>query len=165
MEEPAKGGGGFLQRVGGALYMIYFLSVGVAVPYFNWTYAREHGVVSWVFFGEIVATAKAAVWPYFALQALAGRGKPNESGPSSSDIYEAHCKEPLPVFTLGERSNPTKEQEAALCACIWGSLGGWEREVSEKIATGKESAVSWLHRQAFPSRFGAALEQCGGKKL
>lgn len=56
--------------------------------------------------------------------------------------HEARCKEPLPVFTLGEKSNPTKAQEAALCACIWQNLGSWEREVSEKISKGKESEVS-----------------------
>lgn len=79
--------------------------------------------------------------------------------------YEVHCSEPLPVFTLGEKSNPTKEQEAALCSCIWQNLGSWERRTSEKIVQGKESEVSWLHRRGFPSRFGKAVEKCGGMKL
>lgn len=79
--------------------------------------------------------------------------------------YEAHCKEPLPVFTLGEYSNPTKTQEEKLCACIWENLGGWEREVSEKLAQGKESEVSALHMRAFPPRFGSAIEKCGGMEL
>ena len=103
---------------------------------------------------------------FFIALILSGCG--NEA--SSPDTYsgphwEAHCKEPLPVFTLGVHSNPTKEQETALCACIWQNLGRWEREVSEKIARGKESEISWLHRQAFPSRFGSAVEKCGGMKL
>lgn len=84
---------------------------------------------------------------------------------SVGKLYEAHCAEPLPVFTLGKNSNPTKAQEAALCACIWQSLGEWERKVSEKIAKGKESEVSALHMRAFPSRFGSAIEKCGGMKL
>jgi hypothetical protein len=84
---------------------------------------------------------------------------------SQGSHYEAHCKEPLPVFTLGEHSNPTKTQEAALCACIWDNLTGWEREVSEKIAQGKESEVSEMHLRAFPARFGSAIEKCGGMKL
>lgn len=79
--------------------------------------------------------------------------------------YEAHCKEPLPVFTLGENSQPTKMQEATLCACIWQNLGGWEREVSEKIARGKTSEISKMHMRAFPPRFMSALEKCGGMKL
>ena len=84
---------------------------------------------------------------------------------SVGKLYEAHCAEPLPVFTLGKNSNPTKAQEAALCACIWQSLGEWEREVSEKIAKRKESEVSALYMRAFPSRFGSAIEKCGGMKL
>jgi hypothetical protein len=64
--------------------------------------------------------------------------------------YEANCKEPLPVFTLGENSQPTKAQETTLCACIWQNLGGWEREVSKKIAEGKTSDISTLHMRAFP---------------
>lgn len=79
--------------------------------------------------------------------------------------YEAHCKEPLPVFTLGENSQPTKAQESALCACIWQNLGGWEREVSKNIAEGKTSMISELHMRAFPPRFMSALEKCGGMKL
>src|SRR5947208_16980695 len=70
---------------------------------------------------------------------------------SSGKAYEVRCKEPLPLFTLGENSHPTKAQEAVLCTCIWESLGGWERQVSEKFAKGKDSEVSWLHERAFPS--------------
>lgn len=84
---------------------------------------------------------------------------------AQSPHYEAHCTEPLPIFTLGEKSNPTKIQEKALCACVWQNLGGWEREVSEKIRQGKQSEISWLHTRAFPSRFMSALEKCGGIKL
>jgi len=84
---------------------------------------------------------------------------------SSAKPYEVRCKEPLPVFTLGEKSNPTKAQEATLCRCIWENLGSWERKTSEKIAAGKESEVSQLHLRAFPARFGSAVEKCGGMKL
>jgi hypothetical protein len=38
----------------------------IAVPYFNWCYARDKGFVSWLFFGEIVATAQAMIWPVYA---------------------------------------------------------------------------------------------------
>jgi hypothetical protein len=80
-------------------------------------------------------------------------------------LYEAHCKEPLPVFTLGEHENPTKDQETALCTCIWNNLGAWERRTSEQMAQGKESEISWLDKTGFPSRFGKALEKCGGMNL
>jgi len=49
----------------GALIGIYFLSLLVFTPHFNWQYAKHHGFIKWLFLGEIVATAKSAVWPYY----------------------------------------------------------------------------------------------------
>jgi hypothetical protein len=43
----------------------YIVTIGLAATYYNWEYARTHGFLPWVFFGEIVPTAKALVWPYF----------------------------------------------------------------------------------------------------
>ena len=84
---------------------------------------------------------------------------------STGSMYEAHCKEPLPVFTLGEHSNPTKDQEATLCACIWEHLGSWERRTSKKMTQGKDGEISWLYRTAFPPRLGKAIAKCGGMNL
>jgi hypothetical protein len=44
-------------------------------------------------------------------------------------------------------------------------LGEWERNAAQKIAEGKESEVSAVERRAFPTRFGKALEKCGGMTL
>lgn len=101
-----------------------------------------------------------------ALFALPGCGhKDPPSGASENAPYEVHCTEPLPVFTLGEHSNPSKEQVTALCSCIWQNLEGWARDTSVKIAQGKEADVSALHIRAFPARFGEKIEECGGMKL
>lgn len=100
-----------------------------------------------------------------AILASALLGCSREQPLSGGKPYEVKCKEPLPVFTLGEKSNPTKAQETALCTCIWNTLGGWEPEVSEKVAAGNESEVSEMHLRAFPSRFGSAIEKCGGMQL
>lgn len=102
----------------------------------------------------------------FIAATLCGCGR--ESVPpasTQSPHYEAHCNEPIPAFTLGEKSNPTKTQETALCACIWQNLGRWERETSEKIVQGKASEVSYMYMRAFPSRLGSAIEKCGGMQL
>src|SRR5262245_43852103 len=48
------------------LLNLYFISVVVAIPYFNFRYAKTHGFVNWLLLGEIVPTAQAVVWPYFA---------------------------------------------------------------------------------------------------
>jgi hypothetical protein len=37
----------------------------IFMPYHNWRYAREHGFLSWIFFGELSASARALAWPYF----------------------------------------------------------------------------------------------------
>ena len=50
----------------GFLFALYMLGASVAVLNFNWRYARDHGFVKWILLGEIVPTAKAFIWPYFA---------------------------------------------------------------------------------------------------
>jgi hypothetical protein len=84
---------------------------------------------------------------------------------SAGPMYEAHCTEPLPVFTLGANSHPTKAQEAQLCSCVWENLHGWERETSEKISQGKEADISEMHMRGFMPRFGSAVAKCDGMKL
>ncbi len=42
-----------------------FTAFIIFTPYYNWQYAKNNGFASWLFFGEIVATAKAFAWPYF----------------------------------------------------------------------------------------------------
>ena len=98
-----------------------------------------------------------AVMIVFGMEALASA--------SQDTFYEAHCSEPLPVFTLGENSHPTKAQEKTLCACIWENLGKWERETAAKFKEGRDSDIPWIYKQGFPSRFKNALEKCGGVKL
>jgi hypothetical protein len=48
------------------LLSIYMATVVFAAAYYNWEYARDNGFARWVILGEIVPTAKALVWPYFA---------------------------------------------------------------------------------------------------
>ena len=56
-----------------ALVYIYIgIATFVAFPYYNWCYARDYGFVRWVFCGEIIATLKATIWPYYALTASTG---------------------------------------------------------------------------------------------
>lgn len=38
----------------------------IFIPYYNWEYAKNNGFVKWLLLGEIVPTAKAFAWPYFA---------------------------------------------------------------------------------------------------
>ncbi|MDA8137366.1 MAG: hypothetical protein M0036_01830 [Desulfobacteraceae bacterium] len=45
---------------------LYLISLTLITPYYNYQYAKEHGFINWLIFGEIVATIKSAVWPYYA---------------------------------------------------------------------------------------------------
>tara|TARA_B100001765_G_scaffold110392_1_gene68614 strand:+ start:269 stop:478 length:210 start_codon:yes stop_codon:yes gene_type:complete len=44
----------------------------VAVPWFNYQYAVNNGFISWLIFGEIVATFQAFIWPFYLLDYLFG---------------------------------------------------------------------------------------------
>jgi|TARA_B100001964_G_scaffold154847_1_gene170217 hypothetical protein len=50
--------------------IIYGISVAIFGVYYNWLYANEHGFIAWLFFGEIIATFKAMVWPLFEFNIL-----------------------------------------------------------------------------------------------
>lgn len=55
-----------LSRIWFGASCIYFvIGMFLALPYFNWAYARQHGFTSWILFGEIIASSKALIWPYY----------------------------------------------------------------------------------------------------
>ena len=47
-----------------AIYL-YCIVAALMALVFNYQYARDHGFLAWVFFGEIVATFKAILWIFF----------------------------------------------------------------------------------------------------
>lgn len=47
------------------IFYLYFISTIVFVPYFNWTFAKENGFTKWLLFGEVIATGKGLIWPFF----------------------------------------------------------------------------------------------------
>lgn len=49
----------------GCVFQVYAFGVVIAEAYFNWLYAKEHTFLDWIFFGWIVATFKALLWPIF----------------------------------------------------------------------------------------------------
>ena len=106
-------------------------------------------------------------WAKVVLAEVETVGRQHRVVPAGSVAGEPRsfkCKEPLPQFTLGPDSNPSDEQIAKLCGCIWSKLpeGGWERKVAAQIRRGEDPG--W-RMQGFAPRFGAALEACGGRRL
>ena len=48
-----------------AIAVIYGISVAIFGLYYNWLFAKANGFWAWLFFGEIIASLKALVWPLF----------------------------------------------------------------------------------------------------
>lgn len=57
----------FLKYLGIIIISIYGLGTIYFGILFNYLYAINHGFVSWLFFGEIIATLKAIIWPYYVI--------------------------------------------------------------------------------------------------
>src|SRR5689334_9910575 len=112
--------------VKGGLLVVIGLALGIA--YFVGAYHAftRHGAVDG-FLAVFIPPYAIYRGAELSWHADSRRSQESSSGVS---IYEIHCKEPLPIFTLGKNSHPTQTQEAALCACIWGNLGEWGREAS-----------------------------------
>lgn len=52
------------------LYVIlggYFLIAGLFGIYFEYLYAKENGFINWLFFGWIMPTIQAILWPLYVL--------------------------------------------------------------------------------------------------
>jgi len=75
-----------LKTAGGLVVGAYFFVVFLMTPYYNWQYAKDHGFINWVFFGQIVPTMKAVAWPYFVF--LADRQQPSQSSTAAVRIVE-----------------------------------------------------------------------------
>jgi hypothetical protein len=91
--------------------MYLTLSLLIAAPLFNWRYARQHGFVKWFAFGEVIATAQAAIWPYYAVAGDSGR---RNSVEARSDLHynnsASDCMEAMKIIGhLGIISSPSKE--------------------------------------------------------
>lgn len=52
------------------LLTIYVCGSCISFLYFSWQYAQEHGLIAWLFFGEIVPCLQSLVWPYYLLKML-----------------------------------------------------------------------------------------------
>ncbi len=55
----------YMDKILMAIAIIYGISVAVFALYYNWLYAKTHGFIAWLLFGEIIASFKALIWPLF----------------------------------------------------------------------------------------------------
>ena len=55
----------YMDKILMAIAIVYGISVAIFALYYNWLYAKTHGFIAWLLFGEIIASLKALVWPLF----------------------------------------------------------------------------------------------------
>jgi len=55
----------YMDKILMAIAIVYGISVAVFALYYNWLFAKTNGFIAWLFFGEIIATLKALIWPLF----------------------------------------------------------------------------------------------------
>ena len=55
----------YMDKILMAIAIVYGISVAVFALYYNWLYAKTHGFIAWLLFGEIIASFKALIWPLF----------------------------------------------------------------------------------------------------
>lgn len=104
-----------------ALFGFYIVSCSFAAAYFNWQYATQHGFVEWLFFGEVIATAKSLAWPYFAFAPPSERTQANRSptynmptGAPLNDAELERLRAVLEHLTAGELSDADIRQTRAV---------------------------------------------------
>ena len=51
---------------------IYGIGNCISFLYFSYEFAREHGFLAWLFFGEFVPALKSLLWPYYIFKYLNG---------------------------------------------------------------------------------------------
>ncbi len=91
---------------------LYLVTVLIAAPYFNWQFAREHGFAEWLAWGEIMPTAKALVWPYFAIR---GPKSPPPAGPLSPRQWnEMNIRSVNRAFDASQQANYIINSKGAL---------------------------------------------------
>ena len=146
---------------GGAAFFfvgIFVVSLGIAMPLFllRARFPRAAVFVNIVAIAlTIFLTRTTYLWLF---------EKP-DAPVASSNPFVVVCPEPIPQFTLGPQSHPSKSQVNDLCACLSTKLVGWEKETAQAIAQRREADVSALNMAAFPTRFGVRIRDCGGMDL
>lgn len=105
--------GGLLAKLLSGVIYIYMFGGFIAVPYFNYEYARESGFTKWLFLGEIVPTLKAAIWPYYFVDSLSSKEPSKTTNISSKEGVGPVAKSISPPAAILENNgnqNPQIDQ-------------------------------------------------------
>ncbi len=103
------------------LLYVYFIGVMIAAPYYNWCYARDHGFVSWICLGEVVATFQSLAWPYYALAGSSKRDWTDDELDAVEHFHKssAAVQQAIRIANSGPRDRPsemTAEEAQAMLA-------------------------------------------------
>lgn len=102
-------------------FYIYFALTGICTLWFNYDYAKKNAFIDWILFGEIVATAKAVIWPYYAYQGYIRKSRRDGYSSNYNDVSNAFTKEQLAdmTATVWVAANPSIKNSKN---CIYNQL-------------------------------------------
>jgi hypothetical protein len=69
------------------IVMLWLVGATISSPYYNYQYARKHGVMAWLFFGELIATLESRSWPFDLASALFS-SEPHKRAPNAKQKAE-----------------------------------------------------------------------------
>jgi len=123
--------GNFFGTIAAVFIGIYLIGATISVPYYNWQYVRNNGVIDWIILGEIAATAKAMFWPYYVFF-----DKPNvsadENPPPREDAPKLTVDEIDAMSKLNAKSR-TEELTEADINVYKGIFRGYYERTGTKI--------------------------------
>lgn len=64
-----------LSGLGFIITVYFYVVLFVFIPIFNWQYANQNGFIKWLFLGEVSATTKAIIFPYFLINSSSDNPK------------------------------------------------------------------------------------------
>ena len=145
---------------------LYGLSIVIAAPYYNWQYAREHGLVDWVVWGGIAPTAKAFVWPYFAFKHINRQDTVRSAPPlSQRQINEMQIMSATRAIASALQANyiiDSRAPDTALTQAQVQMVIDYATRSLQSAGTTDKEALNRLYPE-FGTRF--KRDFCGGERL
>lgn len=153
----------------GTVFLIvgmFTASVALAMPFYF--YKKKHpetySIVSMI---EFLATTFLTVifFLYFFTNPLGSATSTTTISSDNDSAYIVRCDEPIPEFSWGMDSLPSKAEVDAVCLCIWKDLSPSHKNLSASLARNKSHDASEAQLKIFIYTLGVATKSCSTKGL
>lgn len=146
MDNQCKGNSARNQVAAVAAFVFYMYAFGaiITAPYFNWKYAREHGLVRWIVLGELVATSKSFIWPYF-LYTARDTGHAGATTPGDTNTPEKK--------TIGLNSSEVSRLDAIVSETVQTGFNASTERITRELLTGYKTRSGQYLSSEFYSQY------------